>query len=135
MSGTPGSRLFRGRIALVGVVGKLGLQGGRRNSGAIAKPRFIGELGSTDAEEDAIVAFLGTLSDGCKPDSQSSLACALSASFHQCYASICSLAWKAVACSLMSWREGKHDLHPSRVQEIIIAPVSASERADCPRDC
>jgi hypothetical protein len=41
------------------------LQGGWRNSGAIAKPRFVGELGLTDAEEDA-----------------------LSASFHQCCASI-----------------------------------------------
>jgi hypothetical protein len=67
-----------------------------RVAGAIAKPRFVGELGLTDAEEDAIVAFLGTLSDGANPNSQSSLACALSASFHQCCASICGLAWKAV---------------------------------------
>jgi hypothetical protein len=30
--------------------------------------RFSGNLGLTDAEEDAIVVFLGTLSDGWKPE-------------------------------------------------------------------
>jgi hypothetical protein len=30
--------------------------------------RFIGRLGLTDAEENAIVAFLRTLSDGWKPE-------------------------------------------------------------------
>ena len=30
--------------------------------------RFMGKLGLTDAEEDAIVAFLRTLSDGWKPE-------------------------------------------------------------------
>jgi hypothetical protein len=30
--------------------------------------RFIGKLGLTDAEEDAVVAFLRTLSDGWKPE-------------------------------------------------------------------
>jgi hypothetical protein len=102
-------------------------------AGAIAKPRFVGELGLTDAEEDAIVAFLGTLSDGANPNSQSSLACALSASFHQCRASICGLAWKAVRRLFIDVL-ARGLSSPNRVQEIIIAPVSDSDRADSPRD-